>query len=56
MDATKDTQVVHWTLPRADLDKLRALAQLQDRSITSTARLAIKAYVRDTRDDERDRR
>jgi hypothetical protein len=45
MTATEHTQLVHWTLPRDDLDRLRELARREERSITAEARRAIRQHV-----------
>ena len=46
MSAAEHTQLVHWTLPRDDLDRLRELARREERSITAEARRAIRWHVK----------
>ncbi len=49
-----DLRLVHWHVPADDLDRLREIARAQDRSITATARRAIKAYLRDPAELEKE--
>jgi hypothetical protein len=54
MSAAEHTQLVHWVLPRDDLDRLRELARREERSITAEARRAIRRHVKALEREEDD--